>query len=307
MNSPRSPFNFAGLPLEMQEEVVRHMPLNDKANMYKTSHLVQRIPYDCCEEPTMEEIGSYFVRQIQLLMNPKTNHLKDWKGPTNTFRFVDYKNKEYTISIHEKGQIYLGYERDYDYKDINRKIELHQLNEILKQLKFPTKYIRDAIELFRPILYNRISCMNRDPDFPDKCLLKILPKYLIHTDSWKEWDNTIYELSELLRNRDLFYSQAYNQLSTWQTAGGRQLKFRTTWSDQKVDSNLVKQWLTNWIKSLSPSDLKPLFPYALPYLPLPPQPPHGPLISMTFPNIPPPRKYKRPYPILYTPIKQIVS
>lgn len=295
MNSPRASFNFNRLPVEIQREVIKYMELKERSQIYKTSKGIPRVPYNCCDEPTIKEVTAYLVKQIGLLRDPKTNRLNDWGLRSdwvgaNDFKFIDNNNESFNIQIDGKGNII--YRSDYDYEEYI--IDINKLVEFLSESKVSTEYIRHAIELFRPILYNRLSCMYQDPEFADKCLLKILSTYLNNTNNWQGWQFNIDALARLVRNENLFHSQVESQLNNWRTAGGR-LKFNSVSLDQKVNGNLVKQWLTNWIRSLTPNDLKPLFPHILQFLPLPPVPQSGPLISNTFPNIPPPPKLKQSF------------
>lgn len=249
--------NWHQLPLDLQKEIIRDLPIRARARLYQTSSQIPQVSYDCCFEPTMKEIIAYLLQQQALLQNLQTRHLNTLNVSSESDRtllhFTDQSGIDFTIIIDIQGYFYLG----------SKEILLNKLIDKLSApgVELSRKHISNVIKILRPVLYNRLSCVRQDPDFADKCFLQLLPNYLNADDLWFVWRYDIEVVGRnLLRNPEILYAAAENESSKWNKYK-KKLPIKLFDYDTLVDGILVKQWLSNWLRNLPVSELKPLISF----------------------------------------------
>ena len=247
--------NWNQLPIDIQKEITRDLPISARARLYQTSSQMSKIPYDCCFEPTMKEIIAYLVQQAKLLQNPKTRHLTTLKFPSNMDRIpLFFTNK--------LGEFFIVMFIDGSFLYSCRKIPINELVSLLSSpdIKISRRFLFNSIRIIRPVLHNRLSCMKQNSDFADKCFLQLLPNYVNADDYWIPWVGNIKEISNsLLYDPEILYAAVDNESHKWNRSNEKlSIRSLSNSSRTQVDGILVRQWLTNWLLNLPVSELKPL-------------------------------------------------
>lgn len=263
------------LPTELWTEIGKDFELSDISELHKINRAASRSGFnldECCLDPTNLEVATWIINQSQLLSHEntykysifkprvseeKTNIYFDLGDIRVTFVTLD-KNHKHIYLHRNTGQIiHPDMKGNYYLLETIDDI-LHVIGDNSKvDITFP--YSLTNLNVIRDILSLRASCiLGRFSS--DMCYIKLLSKHLWIADpfdilniAWSFTDSTRVKLETYLRNKYKFDSRI--PLDDKREFKRFYNEHRELWDFTSNDTDVLTQWLKEWILTLTPQDL----------------------------------------------------